>query len=242
MKKIMLILIFGIFFISMVSSESIYPAKVGESKEIYQTSNNATYCNFTSIKINGVEVINDVVATQRGTYFYYTISGGNFTEIGEGEYCYNIGNTVESSTGCITFKINPLGKEFTTGESIIYAILTLIVMSILTIMFYFIIALPKENKKDSSGFENGIVKLKYLRIMLIALTYPMLIVLLNLMNGLAVNFTTFSIFSGIIGFLFEVMLRLAWVFTFLIFTWIIILAVHDSNLKKQLKKIQNFRI
>lgn len=112
MRKILLILMLGIFLVSLASAESILPAKVGEDKEIYQVCNNCTYCNFTSVKINRLEILNDVETTKRGTYYFYTIDKGNITTSGTGEYCYDCGNSVDVLTGCIEFPINNTGESF----------------------------------------------------------------------------------------------------------------------------------
>ena len=68
--------------------------------------------------------------------------------------------------------------------------------------------------------------------MLIAFTYPLLILIFNLMNGIATNFSQLSMFSGIIGFLFEIMIKVAYPFIMVIILWIAFLAIRDANLKK----------
>ena len=91
---------------------------------------------------------------------------------------------------------------------------------------------PSENVKGPEGEMMGIVKLKYLRIFFISLLYLLIIVMLNLMNGLVINFTNLSMFAGVIGFLFEIMLRFALPFTVIIIFWIVYNLVKDTNFKK----------
>jgi len=62
------------------------------------------------------------------------------------------------------------------------------------------------------------------------------------MNGLAVNFSTLTMFSGTIGFLFEIMLRGSWIFTVVIVLWIFYMLIKDSNVKKQIQRLGRFRI
>ena len=45
----------------------------------------------------------------------------------------------------------------------------------------------------------------------------------------------------ILGFLFETKLRLTLSITIIIIAWIVVMLVHDTNLKRQLKKFENFR-
>ena len=100
--------------------------------------------------------------------------------------------------------------------------------------------MPNQNEKDDRGFETKVIRLKYLRVVFIFLLYPLIILLLNFLNGLAVNFTALSMFSGILGFLFQTMMSLSWAFTVVIIFWIIVLLVHDTNVNKQLDRFENF--
>lgn len=243
MNKLFAYLIIGMFFISLASAVSIGTFKQKENVKLYQTCNNCTYCNLTSINYpNSSAILSNVAMIQQGTYYYYNLNGGNTTLIGDYNYCYDCGNAVEKETGCLDFSITSTGTELSNGESILYAIFIIIIFGGLLLLFYFIIVLPSENEENDRGTIIGIVKLKYLRIFLIAMMYPLIIILLNLLNGLAVNYTTLTMFSGTLGFLFEVMLRGAWVFTIVIIIWIVYLLVQDSNVKKQLSKLGRFRI
>ena len=107
-------------------------------------------------------------------------------------------------------------------------------------MSFFILIMPSDNEKDDGGFETKVVRVKYFRVFLIFLLYPSLIILLNFLNGLAVNFTALSMFAGTLGFLFETMMRLAWTFTIIMIAWIVIMLIHDTNIKKQLDKFDKF--
>ena len=244
MKKILLLIIFGIFLISLVGAtqQTLGTFKRGDCMQMIQSHGNTTYNNISFVyQINNATLYNiSAKMTKVGTFYNYTFCNTSAV----GEYIVNgFGDPDgEKTAWTYNFWITPSGKESSTGESILYFLFTLILFGLLVTMFYFIIVLPGGNEKNEIGTDIGIVKLKYIRIFLIALVYPFTMILLNLMNGLAVNFTTLSIFSGTIGFLFEIMLRGAWVFTILIFIWIIYLLIKDSNVKKNINKMGRFRM
>jgi hypothetical protein len=171
-----------------------------------------------------------------------TIDKGNFSENG----LYYYGTKCNSSTyGGVTtgtWKVNPSGFLFEIQEAIIYSVFILIFFGLIILLAVLATITPGENKQDGEGNVIGIVKLKYLKVLFIALLYPMIILVLNFLNGLAVNLLSLEMFAGITGFLFETMLRLAWVFTIIIITWIVVLVIKDTNLKKQYSKIMNIRI
>ena len=241
MRKILLTIIISIFLISFTTAaiSNLGTFKVNTCIELPQTSPDATYNNISKITTdNELTIVSgEVEMTKVGTYFNYTFC--NTTLLGE--YIVNgygdEGGTLD--TWEYTFDITTSGNAVpTSGESILYFVFVAILFGILLVMIYFICALPSENIKDEeTGTIMGIVKLKYLRIVLIAISYPMVIIILNLLNGLAYNFTSLSIFSGVLGFLFEVLLRGAWIFTLIIIIWIFYLLVQDSNFKKMLKKM-----
>ena len=104
------------------------------------------------------------------------------------------------------------------------------------------IILPGENEKNENDVVIGVVRLKYLKIVLIAICYPLLIVILNLLNGLAVNFATLEIFAGTLGFFFSTMLNLSWIFIVVMITWVVYLLIRDSNVQKNIDKLGRFKI
>jgi len=123
MKKIMLVLVLGIFLISLASAscpvgdDCIGTIELSNSIEIYQTCNNCTYCNFTKVKYpNKTVFLSNLEATQDETYFSYDILGGNNSELGEYEYCYDCGNAVEKETSCLHYLVTPTGRYFDTGQ------------------------------------------------------------------------------------------------------------------------------
>lgn len=206
---------------------------------ISQTCANCTFVNISSITLS----------TSNQTL----LSKVQMTNFGNGEWTYDFCNTTKFGSYFITGvgDINgintnykscfDIGQNLTTGESLIYFLFLLILFGILFMMFYFVVALPNRNEQDEDGNYTRIVKLKYLRILVIALMYPITIIILNLMNGLATQFATLSIFAGTIGFLFEILLRGAWVFTIIIIVWIIYKLVQDSNIYKHISKINKIR-
>jgi len=129
MKKLILILMLGLFLISLASAscpdgdDCIGAIKLDNSIEIYQTCNNCTYCNFTKVKYPNKEVfLSNLEATKEGTYFSYDILGGNNSKIGEYEYCYDCGNAAEKETGCLHYLVTPTGFINTLGLYIIFLI------------------------------------------------------------------------------------------------------------------------
>lgn len=212
---------------------------LGSCVRISQTCASCTSVNISSVVLS---TSNQTLATNltmqnfgNGEWvqqFCNTSQFGNYYIQGVG----NLDGTATNFKSCFD-----IGQNLSTSDAIIYVVFLLFLFMLLLSFFYFIIILPSENDKNPNGAIIGVVRLKYIRIFIIAMCYPLIMIILNLMNGLAVNYATLGIFAGTLGFLFETMLRGAWVFTVLIFLWMFYLLVHDSNVLKNIDKIGGMR-
>lgn len=243
-KKILIAFMLGMFLLILVSATetSVGSAKQGDCLTLVQTDGNSTYFNITSITYpnKSIENVNyNMSSDGLGTFTYNYCNTNNL-----GNYNYNTCGNPNGIYTCypVSFTITPNGSILTTGESILYLVFIVILFGVLMALTYFILILPGENERDEGGTIIGVVRLKYLKVVLIAVAYPLLILILNLLNGLAVNYTNLTIFAGIIGFLFEMLLRGAWIFTLLLIIWIVYMLIHDTNINRELKKARRFRL
>lgn len=212
------------------------PAQLDSNYTILQTCSTCTFVNITISNVNGIIQSNvEMVDNGSGVWTYDIIptitSRHDIT--GQGDI-----NGVDTSFVTF-FEVTPSGKVASTSDSILYALFSIILFGAISIISFLVITLPSRNGFDEQGFENKIIKLKYIRVIFIFLLWPLTILLLNFLNGLAVNYGAISIFSGILGFLFETILRLSWPFTIIIIAWIIFMLVHDTNVNKLLNKFDN---
>ena len=233
-------MILGIFLLSFTSAVAVScenpglpnHQKLNIQTDLIQVCDTCTFVNISSITTpNSTEYINEEMTKTETTYNY------SYTPNQIGTYFYSVvgnrGGSFIEETLC--FEVTPSGTSSSTGESILYFGLILIFFGLVGLLFYFIVVTPYYNERNEVDDVIGINKLKYLKVVLIAVMYPILIILLNFLNGIAQSFTTLTIFGGIIGFLFETMLRAAWVYTVFIMIWIIVLLIRDSNFKKLIK-------
>lgn len=227
--------VLGIFLISIASATlpTVKQNDCVELKTILDTAwvniSSVTYPNQTTLFLNKE-------MTKNALTFNYTFCLTGLT----GNYLYDYFDA-EGNTYINDFPVTPSGKVSSIPEAILYFLLTIIMFLVTIVVFYFILTLPYQNTRNEDGQVVEVTKLKYLKVFLITILYPIIIVTLNLMNGIAVNFMSLTIFTGIIGFFFETLLRLAWMWTVVMALWIIFLLIRDTNYKKILKQY-NLRI
>ncbi len=234
--------VFILFFLLVITSnvfalDFMKPATLDENYTIIQTCASCTFVNITISNTNGILEANvEMIDNGSGNwiYFFTPTVASRHDVTGEGDK-----SGIDTSFATF-FEVTPSGKVASTGDSILYGLFSLILFGLIALISFFIVVIPAENDKDDSGFETKIIRLKYVRVLLIFILYPLMILLFNFLNGLAVNFSALSMFAGILGFIFETMLRLSWPFTFLIITWIVVMLIHDTNINRQLKKWDNF--
>lgn len=233
--KLLMLFVVAIFLVSTVSAlDVLKPAKVNTNYTVVQTCSSCTYVNITISNVNGIIVDNQaMVSNGSGTWIYGIVPTAISRHDVTGQ-----GDVDGTATSFATyFEVTPSGNISTTGDSILYALFSFVFFLAIIIISIFVFAMPGKNEKHPvSGHDTRIVKIKYLRVVLITFLYALIILLLNFLTGLAVNFDALTIFAGILGFLFESLLRLTWVFAFLMITWIAIMLIHDTNVKKQLRK------
>lgn len=136
-KNLVIILsLFFIFSLTLVQAIEIEPGTQGEDKLLYQTCNNCTFCDITSVRNeDGDLLLSNVAFDQDGTDYSYTLESGNTTTLGLYTYCYNCGNLIDSRTGCIDFKVTPSGRD--GNENIaLFIILTVMIYAVTFISFF----------------------------------------------------------------------------------------------------------
>jgi hypothetical protein len=139
--SLFLILFFFIFLISFISAESIGTFKQNSEIELFQTCNNCTYCNLTSIKYpNSTSFLSNLEMSRDGTYYNYYLSSNYTNIVGDYKYCYDCGNSYESLTGCIDFEITQTGVSNDRTFNLVF-----IGIAILIGLFFLIFSFSYDN-------------------------------------------------------------------------------------------------
>jgi hypothetical protein len=164
------------------------------------------------------------------------VDPNNFSDLGE----INLITWCNSSgqTGFIDLvsQVTKSGTLETTANSLFYILLSIGVLILFSISLYFNLTLPSGNIKDDAGAIIKVARVKYLKFMMILVTYPLGLWFLNILILISDNFVRLSHYSGFFSFIFLSLMRLS--FPLFIFVFVIILfnIVKDSNINKMIKK------
>lgn len=225
----------GIFLIAGASAlDNQGIGAEGENFTFVQTCDDATWITLSTLQFpdRTTQVINTNMTSVGGKAFQYNFSNltiGRHDVTGISDGC--------SRTFATYFEVTPEGVSFSTGNAIIYGFLLFFLLVLNFFLFYVISGLTLQNERDEATGEIIQINVrKYLKIVLIGISYGLVLLTINLMNALALSVGQLTQFSGIISGLFSILLRLAWPWTIGIIVWIILVILQDSKFRKVIEE------
>jgi len=235
MKKLIPILILGMFLISVVSAYA--PHALDTDWNVVINSNNATACNVSYIQyFNGsLNYINGAMV-QTSSSFNYTVLAGNFTY--QGDVCVGIectdGVTKEVGSSCRTVTYN--GKEITSAQSTIYLGLLAILIFILVVTFWVMGYLPTSNTQDEEGRILSISYLKYFRLVLWLFAYFQFLAIIFLSSNLAFAYLGEQLFANLLFNIFRILLGIAPLLVVVLIITFFVKLFQDKQMQKLLNR------
>ena len=217
-----------------INTDQVFNFHVFNISNGLRLDNTSVNCTFHLFNFTGVHIISEqnIPFDTEGNDWEITVQGANFSHNRVFSVLIDCNDGGFGGFASISFHVTPIGNIHEIPESILYVLMLFFFVLIDLLILYLIIILPSKNEKDEGGLIIKLVQLKYVKFVLMGIFYPMIIVTLNLLNGLAVNFTNLTIFSGVVGFLFLTMLRAAWIYTIVIILLILYNLIKDKNDRK----------
>jgi len=244
MKKILMLLLLGIFLISFISSQetSLGVFELNKEIELIQICSNETSlcdaCNISSVKYpNSTIIISDVPMTKRTSDFNYTLN--NSYVIVNGKYLVNgiCLTASELTVWTYTFDVTLSGKLFTTQQAILYLVLDVFLIFMLMLSLWGAIILPFKNERDmSDSIIIGINYYKYLKVFLFYFSYLLFTWILNIFVGVSNNYLDLGLAFPIFAFLLRFLIGLMYPsFIILWFAWFL-LFLTDRKIHEQIMR------
>ena len=189
---------------SLVSAESIGTYKFGSRIQLTQVCDNCTQVNLTKVVYpNGTFALLGLFPmTKNNTNYNYSYTQTNVS----GNYLYTTCGDLNGILTCedMSFSINNVGSELTTGKTIIYFFLFIVIAFFIIILPFGINMLPSENTRDNEGYVVQVSWLKYLRPLLWGLEYMMILSLFFLSGNIAEAYLGEQLFADFFLALFMI--------------------------------------
>lgn len=229
---ITLIMVMG--FASATGSLGVF--RVDSCVNLLQVCSNCTYNNITSVTYpNSSTAFNDPIEmSKNGNQYNLTFCNTK----NEGRYIVNGYGDLDGikTVWSYTFDINPIGREYTTAQSITYIILIVLVIIILSACIIGIIKIKPKNVVSSDDRILEINWKKYLRWFLFGMSYICIMALSYFAWNISFAFLSFSALSGFFKMIFTMLTGLA-VPIFIVSAVIIIITyINDKKWYDQLQR------
>lgn len=208
-----------------------------DDPEIFVTCNNCTSVNFTRVMgPNNQTILSNLESSVDGTYYYYVVDKGNFTEEGTYRYCYEAGNSNTKETGCNTFDITYTGKDLDIGEALVYIILLVFLSFLFILLLRAITHIPTEVRDSENGMIVEFSSLAYLRPVFYGLCWILLMAMLFMAGNLGIAYLDSKMFGIILFNSWYVMMGLTLIAVPLWFLWIIQTWAKSKEMQKLLER------
>ncbi len=174
MKKILSILVLGMFLISLASASDLGRFEINSCVELYQSCESCTFVNLTSVKIPGVQASDPMeiqIIGENMTNFGYDFTYQYCNTSRVGGYKYNVCGDKGGSITCenIDFRIGNELNELTTSDSLVRIFLVIFFITLLFIIHH------KITKVDFKKWNDSIIKKyhnkNFVKMVLAALAY-----------------------------------------------------------------------
>jgi hypothetical protein len=192
-------------------------------------------CNLTSISTNGTKLITNQEMTKREGDFNYTFY--NTSMLGrhnvEG-YC-TFGDDVTKPFS-FYFDITGTGSRFTTQSSIIYISALLIILFLFVINLMVIPRLPRNDATDEYGMIISINHLKYLRPVLYATAWLLVVAMLFISSNFAFAYMGTELLAKFLFKAYQILFWLSIPGMFIIFIYTLVKIFKDNEVKRLLER------
>jgi hypothetical protein len=192
--KIIAMFIVGIFFfMNLVSAADLGTFAQNDCVTLYQSCDDCTFVNLTSVKQPNQTQIIEQEMTNFGYDFTYEYC--NTSQIGG--YKYNVCGDKGGSIICevIDFEITKTGAVLTEAESKFYFAILFTVLGLFAIFLAIFLITPYENKKENTRDGLAVTKItkaKYIKLVSLWIAYGFFIWFITIVSGMANNYIFFD--------------------------------------------------
>jgi len=216
MKKILLILILGMFLFSFVPAAELTYEKDNPLNITITCNNGPSYCSSESVcNINVIDPIGKLIITNENMTNEISVHTYLMTPEETGYYRVS-GLCADGSLGKpieFTFFVNKLGEKIEKPESNFYFILIFAILLLFGIFFTIGILTPHENKKemtDRGEAITGVTFGKYIKLFSLWIAYGLFLWFMAIINGMAINYIFFEALKKMIANLNLYLKMLGW--------------------------------
>ena len=230
-----MILMIGMFFISMASAYDLGTVKQNTCIDLYQWCNDCTYVNVTSVQLaNKTITYLNVAMTENGYDYTYNYCNNSLL----GDYFYTVCSDTSATNKCATFSygVTGTGQEFSLQRMwLSLGMLGLVVLLFITNLIV-IPLLPNKDNTDEEGTLISINKLKYIRPILYVTAYLLLMSIIFIGSNLSLAYLGTTLLGNLLYKIFYIMAAIMPLMLVLWFIYIFYNIFQDKQMKDYIER------
>lgn len=222
-----------LFFFVMLLSVGTTSASISYGKNTavdIKISTNLTNCDITISYPNTTNIVFENVMTINNGYANYTLN--NTSTLGTYSYF--------SECGYGTFDVTYNGETLTTANSILnLGFLSLLILLFIANLIGYV-SIDSENKKSEDGIIVDVNNLKYLKGILFAFGYALLIAVFFIAYNISLTYLLGTMFSSILFVLYKIFMIMAIPVVVVWFIWLFVSLFQDKETRNMIERGAQF--
>ena len=242
MKKLLILLI-GLLLIS--SASAIYDAGVYERGKLIDIKlpcsfngticNTTVICNVTATYPNTSFILDNVIMTNTGNGMpNATLLDSSIIGNYNGIYSCCVNDFCDTSP--IKFEITPTGSVLSTAQGIVYIIFLIALIFVFSLCLYGAITIKWNHGKDMEGRVISINDLRYVKIFLYVISYPLMMFMVGITRSILANFLFYDNASKVFNWMFWIMFSFMWPIIVLALLITLLNFINSKKLKEALMR------
>lgn len=214
---------------------------------------------------NGIPILNETLATDVACYFHlynssgshiykgnqsnnedvydfgFKVLGDNFSQTGTYSYIIQCNNTIQGGEDNVALVVTKTGFEFDVPKALYYIALSVLLVFLFSVCILITKYLPSDNPSDEYGQIISIAHLKYLRPILYAVGWALLLALVFTSSNIALAYLEADMFGKLLFSIYQVMF---WVTIPALFIWILFILIQifrDIEVKRMIERGVNIQ-
>jgi len=240
MRKIFMFLFISMFLISVVSAEESFIFKNGQQAtlEIAMSNNDLSTCDTCTCEVslfypNGSAFVRNGGGANVDGYCQY-----NFTPNTLGIYGGELiaTNGADSGRATFEFEVNYTGENFNLQSALLQLGFVAFLIFFLLFVLFSIPRLPNSNNKSDDNIVVSINKLKYLRPVLYAISWGLLLAIMFIVSNVAIAYLPMGMFGEFLFTLFRIMFLMTLPMVVIWLIYIFYSIFQDKEMKKLIER------
>jgi len=164
------------------------------------------------------------------------VSGDNFSKAGDYSYIFQCNNSMEGGFDSVELKVTNTGHEFTVAKSIYYSTLLFLLIFLFILTMYSITKLPDGNDTDDYGLVMSINNLKYLRPVLFAVGWTLLLLIVFTTSNVSIAYFNVDMFGTVMFRIYQIMMLITLPMAIIWMVYIFLNIFKDREVKRMLER------